>query len=382
MSSKGTSRRSKNNELRGILNRKNTIRAFLSSLILVVAIPIFLLVVQFSGIYGGSAYAMKVWLAVFEVFHISMAAFGLFILKNNDIDWEKDYYRIDFAGTLLGLFVFSGFDRMHSGSSLFYSMTALYFIMVPILCDGEKLFFQVAAAVGFVMSAVLSHGSGRIVFDNVMMSVAVFFLSNILHEHVSRSESNSIRLRAKTISSEKDPLTGLTNRRGLERKVNVIWPYCERTNTLLGMIELDIDFFKKYNDRFGHPAGDKCLKMVAKAIKESAKRNTDIAARTGGEEFIIFVQGMDEKELIEFAMTVRSNIARLKIPHAYAGVSQYVTVSMGVAVVTPSTDSSVDDLYEMADKALYQAKGNGRNCIVCNNGVYGRMKNGLGTVIG
>ena len=99
---------------------------------------------------------------------------------------------------------------------------------------------------------------------------------------------------------------------------------------MLDDVEIDIDFFKKYNDRFGHPAGDKCLKEVAHAIKNTAKRSVDITARTGGEEFIIFVQNMTEAELVEFAMKVRKNVADLKIAHAYAGVSEYVTVSMGL----------------------------------------------------
>ena len=80
-------------------------------------------------------------------------------------------------------------------------------------------------------------------------------------------------------------------------------------------------------------------------------------------------------------MKIRNAVAELSIPHAYAGVSQYVTVSMGIALTVPGENNSFEDLYEAADKALYDAKENGRNCIVCNNKIYGRMKKGLATVI-
>ena len=177
-----------------------------------------------------------------------------------------------------------------------------------------------------------------------------------------------------------DELTGLYNRR---KAMEYLENEARNAQNDLGfsLCICDIDFFKKYNDRFGHPAGDKCLKEVAHAIKNTAKRSVDITARTGGEEFIIFVQNMTEAELVEFAMKVRKSVADLKIAHAYAGVSEYVTVSMGIAYGVPGEDYAFDDMYEEADRALYKAKNSGRNCIVCGNRVYGRMRGGAGAVI-
>ncbi len=107
----------------------------------------------------------------------------------------------------------------------------------------------------------------------------------------------------------------------MEKQIEYLWPFCTRTNSPVGIIEIDIDFFKKYNDKFGHPEGDICLKKVAGVLQESARRSSDIAVRIGGEEFVVFVQNMSEKEIIKFALRIRDKIEELKIPHAWDEVA-------------------------------------------------------------
>lgn len=283
--------------------------------------------------------------------------------------------------TAVCMSVTAGLDMKNTGSWLFYFLTAAYAALVPVMAAGMRRIFLGIVAAGITVSVAVSNPSARNIVDVLIVGVAAFAVGELVQNYIAEHVRTEISLRDKTITADKDPLTGLMNRRGLAKSASVLWPYCARTATSVGIIEIDIDFFKRYNDRFGHPAGDKCLKQIAKTVKQCANRNSDITARTGGEEFLIFVQGMGEEEITEFAIKIRNAVNELKIAHAYAGVSKYVTVSMGIAVTVPDALNSFDALYEESDKALYAAKENGRNCIVFGNKIYGRMKKGVATMI-
>lgn len=369
-------------EMSETLAEKGSVRVFLSSIILTLLIPIYLLVAHFSRSFGNHVTLGRVVLAVTLITQLVIVGRGYFGIVKRGMGIERTLCHVYYFITLVSCSIISGIDYAVNGSFLMYMLSTLYLVMVPIWAGRDMFVFPSIAAVANLITILAFHGRARAVVDVLLISAVAFGISMWLQSYYLEHERVVLKLRDKTISSERDPLTGLTNRRGLERRISVLWPFCMRNKTDVAIIELDIDFFKKYNDRYGHPAGDKCLKMVARAIKQSAKRNTDITARTGGEEFIIFVQGMNERELVDFAMLVRSNIADLRIPSANPALANYVTVSMGIAIATPSIENNFDVLYEKADKALYAAKNNGRNCIVYNGKIYGRMKNGLGTQIG
>ena len=325
--------------------------------------------------------AVTAWLIVAEVIEMGMACAGYFIFSKGYRSYYSLYYMTQYyAVTAFGLII-SGFYLNVTGSTIGYILSAAGVILIPVLDGLYFKLFMGYYSVAAMVSVIMAHRAGQDIAEVVCLCIMSWAAAAVIERCVCGREQTRIRLRAKSISADMDPLTALANRRGLDRKAAVLWPYCARTQTNVGLIEIDIDFFKKYNDRFGHPAGDKCLKEVAHAIKNTAKRNVDITARTGGEEFIIFVQNMTEAELVEFAMKVRKSVADLKIAHAYAGVSEYVTVSMGIAYGVPGEDYAFDDMYEEADRALYKAKNSGRNCIVCGNRVYGRMRGGVGAVI-
>lgn len=368
-------------ELRLALDRLNTVRAFCATVFLAILIPVFVLVIHFTGVYKEQSTFVKTFLAICEAFQLLMAAYGYYIISNHELDRLKSYYRIYFFVTGLTGIILGYVDLLETSSILFFLLTGLFISMVPIMESAERRFFTILLAVAMMIFSILGKTGIRDFIDTVCVAVASVVISYFVQEHMIHHEQQNIRLRNKTITSELDPLTGLANRRGLDKKASVLWPYCARTATTLGLIEIDIDFFKKYNDKFGHPAGDRCLRMVGEAIKRSAKRGSDVTARTGGEEFLVFVQGMTEQEMIALAMKIRRSIDELKIPHAYVNISNHVTVSMGVAIMVPSDKNTFQDLYEEADKALYSAKTNGRNCVVCHNKIYGRMKKGLATVI-
>ena len=368
-------------EIGEVLGHKNAVRAFFVALALIFIIPVYFLINHLSGTYASHMTAVTAWLIVDEVIEMGMACAGYFIFSKGYRSYYNLYYMTQYYSvTAFGLII-SGFYLNVAGSTIGYIISAAGVILIPVLDGLYFKLFMGYYSVAAMVSVIMAHRAGEDIAEVVCLCVRSWAAAAVIERCVCGREQTRIRLRAKSISADMDPLTALANRRGLDRKAAVLWPYCARTQTNVGLIEIDIDFFKKYNDRFGHPAGDKCLKEVAHAIKNTAKRNVDITARTGGEEFIIFVQNMTEAELVEFAMKVRKSVADLKIAHAYAGVSEYVTVSMGIAYGVPGEDYAFDDMYEEADRALYKAKNSGRNCIVCGNRVYGRMRGGVGAVI-
>ncbi len=362
------------------LNRMNSVRAFGSTLIFSLIYPIFILFVNLSPKYLNNTIGINVLLGIFTGINLGMGILGFFLLKNHERDRLMVYYRAAFLFNAVALLVLMGIDMSISRSLLLPVGGALYMALVPCIQRGERKFYLYGYGIAMMIAAIISGAGIRMIVEAVLLGLMVAIVGNVFQDKEIEYERISVKLKDKTIASEKDALTGLSNRRGLDRKVSTLWPFCARNAGNVGVIEIDIDFFKKYNDRFGHPAGDKCLQHIAKIIDNSAKRGTDIVARTGGEEFMVFVHEMNESEIIDLALKIRTAIDDERIPHAYYGVSKNVTVSMGVAYIVPTIDNSFEDLYEAADKALYVAKNNGRHCIVCNGKIYGRMRNGLAVV--
>ena len=158
-----------------------------------------------------------------------------------------------------------------------------------------------------------------------------------------------------------DDLTGLANRRQFQTVLNKEWQRAARDNKPLSLIMCDIDYFKSYNDTYGHLLGDETLKKIAEVLKQAAKRSSDLAARYGGEEFTLILPNTDENGALVVAEKIRVNIEKLKIPHQKSRISQYVTISLGTATTIPQPLSDYVNIIKIADKTLYQAKLNGRN---------------------
>ncbi|MHC1758226.1 MAG: diguanylate cyclase [Negativicutes bacterium] len=158
-----------------------------------------------------------------------------------------------------------------------------------------------------------------------------------------------------------DGLTGVWNRRHFDEVLDKEWRRAMRGTNLISVILLDVDFFKKYNDHYGHLAGDDCLRQVAKALEKTARRGGDMVARYGGEEFVIITAASSSEEAHALAEKLRISVEMLAIPHATAEISDYVTISLGVATVHPNPCMEVAGFLEKVDRALYLAKSGGRN---------------------
>ncbi|EMB2840648.1 diguanylate cyclase [Pseudomonas aeruginosa] len=157
-----------------------------------------------------------------------------------------------------------------------------------------------------------------------------------------------------------DGLTGIANRRHFDTVLGQEWQRAQRQGTPLALGMLDVDWFKRYNDHYGHPAGDACLHQVAQTLAASVCRSSDLVARYGGEEFVFIAPMTDAQAALDIAHKVVTAVAALALPHAESALG-CVTVSIGVAAVLPSPGSSPEVLLQRADAALYQAKTHGRN---------------------
>ncbi|WP_417659113.1 diguanylate cyclase domain-containing protein [Pseudidiomarina sp.] len=155
-----------------------------------------------------------------------------------------------------------------------------------------------------------------------------------------------------------DELTQLANRRYFDKALKKEIARAKRTAGTLALIYFDIDYFKTFNDTYGHSAGDRCLKQVAKVLAAHAKRSADVVARYGGEEFVMLLPNLNKQQALEVAELVRRDIAKLELYNENAPAGQ-ITMSAGIAVV--QDNFTADDLLKLADDALYQSKADGRN---------------------
>jgi diguanylate cyclase (GGDEF)-like protein len=157
-----------------------------------------------------------------------------------------------------------------------------------------------------------------------------------------------------------DPLTKIANRRGFENRLFAEWGTANRERNPIGILMMDIDKFKTYNDTYGHQQGDVALKTFAEVSSRSLNRPSDFAARWGGEEFIILLPNVNAGGAAEVAERVRKNVEAAVIP-TEKGAETRITVSIGINSVVPSANITIEEFIEAADKALYQAKESGRN---------------------
>lgn len=163
--------------------------------------------------------------------------------------------------------------------------------------------------------------------------------------------------------STADGLTGIANRRRFDETLLKEWRRCAREERPLSLLLIDVDFFKPFNDNYGHQVGDECLKAVARTLAQTLHRPSDLAARYGGEEFGVILPGTDEQGALAVAESLREAVQQLGITHRFSEVAQVVTISIGLACVTPQrgNESGFIRLLKEADEALYQAKTGGRN---------------------
>jgi diguanylate cyclase (GGDEF)-like protein len=216
----------------------------------------------------------------------------------------------------------------------------------------------------FVMGLFLDLPLNELYYMTAILGAAAVIgsISTYNLEHALRT--NFLETRLLNELAERDGLTGLYNRRIFDDYMGRVWRQSRREDVAIEIIFIDIDYFKIYNDLYGHQAGDDCLKRVAASIARCVKRPYDFLARYGGEEFVLVLYGPPEDYARGLPEQIRCDVMDLLIPHAGSEVAKYVTVSVGVALARAGSDRSLNGAIQTADQAMYQAKREGRNRVV------------------
>ncbi len=221
----------------------------------------------------------------------------------------------------------------------------------------ENRLYRAAFTTARVETATMLCAQLAISIENIALYQ---LLERKVAERTRALEAANFKLEA---LSATDGLTGIANRRGFDAVFSTEWLRAMRSRRPLALAMIDVDWFKKYNDHYGHQGGDDCLRAVAQAIRAQARRGSDFAARYGGEEFAIIAPETDAESMRCIAETMRAALESLALPHAGSPLGQ-VTVSIGVAAGVPEADALPEDLLRLADDALYRAKTQGRNRVV------------------
>jgi diguanylate cyclase (GGDEF)-like protein len=271
-----------------------------------------------------------------------------------------------------------------SGSSLanLYCLVIPLFIIYSNVMQRNRFWYALMSSLGLlVVSTVSVNFVSSVtnvqaqVFTLMMVSTCLFTLAPLyklehderaqylmrIREHRLLAELGAANERLDKLSRT-DALTTLANRRGFEEQLATSWSEMRKQHLSLSLVMLDIDYFKRYNDHYGHPGGDQCLRRVAGAIRAALRFPNDFAARYGGEEFAVILPRTDETMALGIAERIRQAVIGIDLLHEKSEVSKIVTISIGVATLRgDDTAMTMDALIKAADGALYDAKEHGRN---------------------
>jgi diguanylate cyclase (GGDEF)-like protein len=195
-----------------------------------------------------------------------------------------------------------------------------------------------------------------------------------MHEKTSRMRFLEACLLREMVA--RDGLTGIQNRRMFDQHIARVWQQAVREEERIAVLLADVDCFKDYNDRYGHQAGDECLRAVAVSLSQCARRPLDFVARYGGEEFAIVLYEASREYVAEVLTRIQRSIAELNIPHEASKVAGRLTLSIGAAFILPAANRTLEGLIQLADEALYCAKEEGRNRVIVMEAEYATMRTG------
>jgi diguanylate cyclase (GGDEF)-like protein len=285
------------------------------------------------------------------------------------------------ASTILGLGVASiQIIATLGGTPLLFPCLMLAIIFIYFM--GGLIFYHAVAANVIVMLAYLGICTalqlpGReFAYDALALVAANLFGASVVYMHEKTSRMRFLEACLLREMVARDGLTGIQNRRMFDQHIQRVWQQAVRDQERVAVLLVDIDCFKDYNDRYGHQAGDECLRAVAVSLSQCARRPLDFVARYGGEEFAVVLYEASREYIAEVLTRIQRSIAELNIPHEASRVASRLTVSVGAAFILPTSNRTHEGLIQLADEALYCAKEQGRNQVVVMEAEYHTLRTG------
>src|SRR6202140_393236 len=285
------------------------------------------------------------------------------------------------AATILGLGVAAiQIIATLGGVSILFPCLMLTIIFIYFM--GGLIFYHALAANMIVMFVYLAAGTtlqlpGReFAYDALAMIAANLFGATVVYMHEKTSRMRFLEACLLREMVARDGLTGIQNRRMFDQHIERVWQQAVRDGERVAVLLADIDCFKDYNDRYGHQAGDECLRAVAVCLSQCARRPLDFVARYGGEEFAVILYEASREYVAEVLTRIQRSIAELNIAHEASRVASRLTLSIGAAFILPSSARTHEGLIQLADEALYSAKEQGRNRVVVMEAEYHTLRTG------
>jgi len=285
------------------------------------------------------------------------------------------------AATILGLSV-AAIQVIATLSGISVLFPCLMLTIVFIYFMGGLIFYHAAAANVIVMLVYVAVGSALMLperefsYDALAIVAVNLFCASVVYMHEKTSRLRFLEACILREMVARDGLTGIQNRRMFDQHIRRVWQQGVRNQQRVAVLLVDIDCFKDYNDRYGHQAGDECLRAVAVCLSQCARRPLDFVARYGGEEFAVVLYEASHEYVAEVLTRIQRSIAELNIPHEASRVASRLTVSIGAAFVLPIDSRTLEGLIQLADEALYSAKEQGRNRVIVMEAEYHTLRTG------
>jgi diguanylate cyclase (GGDEF)-like protein len=286
-----------------------------------------------------------------------------------------------FMATILGLGV-AAVQIIATLGGVSILLPCLMLTLIFVYFMGGLFFYQAVAANSIVMFVYVIVGfalqlpAREFAYDALAVLATNLFGAWVVYMHEKTSRMRFLEGWLLHEMVARDGLTGIQNRRMFDQHIQRIWQQAVREQKRMAVLLADIDCFKDYNDRYGHQAGDECLRAVAVCLSQCARRPLDFVARYGGEEFAVVLYEANREYVAEVLTRIQRSIAELNIPHEASRVASRLTLSLGAAFILPSGNRTPDGLIQLADEALYSAKEQGRNRVVVMEAEYHTLRTG------
>lgn len=372
------------------INRINIVRGKITTIVFIL-LETMLLSVYFISNRSSFFNKPDVYYGVMYVLMLLVMIAFLAVFIKMGTDMPKYISSIRFAGIIFISFILiwcagiSLLDQLTSGQVIVYVVAVISIAITPFYEPVVLFLVYLIIHPSFLIAMPYFQESTQLYFGNSLNTTTFVILSwaiscmrykkqveDFNNKKIILKKSDELRLInikfeeaniKLEILSKTDVLTGILNRLVFENLIKDEWNRCKRHSLHLSLIMADIDFFKEFNDNYGHQAGDRCIKQIADVLTICAKRSSDKVARYGGDEFMVLLPHADKGNALKLAELMRKGVEEKSVPHSYSDVSDHVTISLGINTIIPSDESSIDEFINNTDSALYKAKKR-RNCSV------------------